>query len=332
MLNRILSVAPMMAWTTRHQRYFLRMITRHTLLYTEMVTTGALLHGDAPRLLHHSREEYPLALQLGGCDPRNLARCSALAERFGFHEVNLNVGCPSDRVRNGQFGAALMAHPEQVASCIAAMRSACGIPVTVKTRIGIDDMDSENGLEHFVTTVAAAGCRTFIIHARKAWLQGLNPRENRNVPPLDHDRVHRLKQAHPELEIVINGGIPSLADSAGHLRLVDGVMLGRAAYKTPYILADADQRLFRDPIDAPTRDEVVHAFLPYLRAERERGTPLKHITRHILGLYQGQPGARFWRRHLSEYAIRPDAGAAVVEQALELIQESRERTRQRQVA
>lgn len=332
MLDRTLSVAPMMAWTTRHQRFFLRQITRRTLLYTEMVTSGALLHGDVERLLAYHPDEAPLALQLGGCEPDELAHCARLASEHGFAEVNLNVGCPSDRVRNGQFGACLMARPEVVAECVAAMREASPLPVTVKTRIGIDDMDTYTALEHFVRSVSAAGCRTFIIHARKAWLQGLSPKENREVPPLDYGRVHRLKQEHPNLEIVINGGILDLEQTRTHLRKVDGAMIGRAAYKTPYILAEADQGLFGSDAPAVSRDDVVAALLPYVEDELSGGTPLKHITRHILGLYQGQPGARLWRRHLSEHAPRPDAGTEVLQQALEKVRQAWASARDRQAA
>lgn len=322
----------MMAWTTRHQRYFLRQITRSTLLYTEMVAASALIHGDPDRLLAYHPSEQPLALQLGGCEPADLAFSARLAEAHGFAEVNLNVGCPSDRVRNGQFGACLMARPELVAECVAAMRGACGIPVTVKTRIGIDEMDSYTALEDFVNAVSAAGCETFIIHARKAWLQGLSPKENRNIPPLDYARVHRLKREHPDLEIIINGGIQNLGEAEAHLGVVDGVMLGRAAYKKPYLLAQADQRLLGARWPGPARDEVVQALLPYVELEVSRGTPLKHITRHILGLFQGQPGARQWRRHLSEHAHKPGAGIEVLQDAHARVLRARESERQRQAA
>jgi tRNA-dihydrouridine synthase A len=332
MLDRTLSVAPMMAWTTRHERFFLRQITHRTLLYTEMVTSGALLHGEAGRLLAHHPDEAPLALQLGGCDPGTLADCARLAQEHGFSEVNLNVGCPSDRVKNARFGAALMAEPERVARCVAAMRQACNLPVTVKTRIGIDDMDSHAALERFVNTVSAASCGTFIIHARKAWLQGLSPKENREVPPLDYGRVYRLKQEHPDLEIIINGGIKDLSEADTHRQHVDGVMLGRAAYKTPYLLAQADGRYFGAASVPPSRDEVVYALLPYIENELAQGAPLKNITRHILGLFQGQPGARAWRRYLSENAQRPDAGADVVRAAHEKILQARAIARQKQAA
>jgi len=314
----------MMAWTTRHQRYFLRQITRATLLYTEMVTSGALVHGDPERLLDHHPAEQPLALQLGGSDAAELAFSARLAEAYGFAEVDLNVGCPSDRVRSGQFGACLMARPGLVAECVDAMREACSLPVTVKTRIGIDDMDSYTALERFVNTVSDAGCKTFIIHARKAWLQGLSPKENRNIPPLDYARVHRLKREHPELEIIINGGIQDLDECEAHLCAVDGVMLGRAAYKNPYLLAEADRRFFDARKPGPSRDEVVHALLPYVDSEVSLGTPLKHITRHILGLFQGQAGARQWRRHISEHAHKPGAGSEVLQDAHALVLRARE--------
>lgn len=322
----------MMAWTTRHQRFFLRRITRATLLYTEMVTADALAHGDPDHLLAHHPQERPLALQLGGCDPAVLAFSARLAEAYGFAEVDLNVGCPSDRVRDGRFGACLMAAPGLVSECVAAMREACSIPVTVKTRIGIDDMDCFVALERFVDVVSTAGCATFIIHARKAWLQGLSPKENRNLPPLDYARVHRLKREHPELEVIINGGIQDLDQAEAHLASVDGVMLGRAAYKNPFLLSQADRRFFGASQGGPSRDDVVHALLPYVDSEVSRGTPLKHITRHILGLFQGQPGARQWRRHLSEHAHKPGAGMEVLQDAHAHVLRARESERRRRAA
>ncbi len=306
----------MLDWTDRHCRYFYRRLTRHALLYTEMVTTGALLHGDAARHLAFHPDERPLALQLGGSDPAALAACARMAEDWGYDEVNLNVGCPSDRVQNGAFGACLMATPERVADCVAAMRAATALPVTVKHRIGIDDQDSEADLERFVTTVAAAGCRRFIVHARKAWLQGLSPRENRDVPPLDYDRVYRLKAAHPELTIVLNGGLSDLAAAAAQLGRVDGVMLGRAVYHDPWPLAGVDARFFGAPAPVADRHAAVRALRPYVEAELARGTPLSRITRHLLGLFHGQPGAKRWRRTLTEQARRPGAGWSVIEAAL----------------
>lgn len=322
-LQRRFCVAPMLDWTDRHERYFLRLISRHAVLYTEMVTTGALLHGDSHRFLRHHPAERPLALQLGGSDPGEMTACARLGEAAGFDEININVGCPSDRVQSGRFGACLMAEPQRVADCVAAMRAAVSVPVTVKTRIGIDHRDSYEALLEFVTTVAQAGCRSFIVHARKAWLQGLSPKENREVPPLHYDRVYRLKQDLPGLEIVINGGIKTLEAAERHLQQVDGVMMGREAYQNPYVLAEVDRRLYGDPHPVPTREEVVQALIPYIERELAEGVYLSRITRHILGLFQGQPGARAWRRHLSEHAHRPGAGVEVLTQALAAMQRRR---------
>jgi tRNA-dihydrouridine synthase A len=316
--NRV-SVAPMMDWTDRHCRYFLRLISRHVLLYTEMVTTGALLHGDRERFLAYHPDEHPLALQLGGSEPAELAACARMAEAHGYDEVNLNVGCPSDRVQSGRFGACLMAEPELVAECVAAMRGACGIPVTVKTRIGIDERDSYEDLTDFVSSVQGAGCRTFIIHARKAWLEGLSPKENREIPPLRYDVVHRLKADFPQLTIILNGGLKDLDTMAEELARLDGVMLGREAYHNPYLLAEVDRRFYGDGHRVPSRHEVVARFLPYVAARLPEGVPLQAMTRHILGLFQGQPGARAWRRHLSENAHRRGAGVEVIEQAAALV-------------
>ncbi|WP_422126357.1 tRNA dihydrouridine(20/20a) synthase DusA [Thioalkalivibrio sulfidiphilus] len=313
--SRRVSVAPMLDWTDRHCRYFLRLISRHTLLYTEMVTTGALLHGDRERFLAYDSDEHPLALQLGGSEPQDLAACARMAEHYGYDEVNLNVGCPSDRVQSGRFGACLMAEPALVADCVAAMRAACGLPVTVKTRIGIDDRDSYEELTAFIDTVHRAGCQTFIIHARKAWLQGLSPRENREVPPLRHDWVFRLKQDFPELEIILNGGVKDLDTVGEALRLVDGVMLGREAYHNPYVLAQVDGRFYGDAHPIPSRHQVVARFLPYVEVRLSEGVPLQAMTRHILGLFQGVPGARAWRRYISENAHRDGAGIEVIEEA-----------------
>jgi tRNA-dihydrouridine synthase A len=290
----------MMDWTDRRCRFFHRLLTRHALLYTEMITAEAVIHGDQQKLLGFSPEERPLALQLGGSDPQRLAMAAKIATRFGYDEINLNVGCPSDRVQEGRFGACLMAEPDLVAAAVAAMQNAAGdIPVTVKCRIGIDDQDSEADLDRFIRTVASAGCSTFIVHARKAWLQGLSPKENRDVPPLDHGRVVRLKQAYPHLTISMNGGIGSLDEAVAHLEHVDGVMLGRAAYHTPYLLAQVDQRIFGD-ISAPVeRREVIERLMPYIAAHLAAGGKMHSITRHVLGLYHGEPGARAFRRHLS---------------------------------
>ncbi|MHA1537275.1 MAG: tRNA dihydrouridine(20/20a) synthase DusA [Alphaproteobacteria bacterium] len=314
-LDRRLSVAPMMDRTDRHCRSFLRAISGRVLLYTEMITTGAVLHGDPVRLLAYDAGEHPLALQLAGSDPKALAACASIAAGYGYDEINLNVGCPSERVRAARFGACLMAEPATVAACVAGMIEASGLPVTVKSRIGIDQQDGYQDLRAFVEIIAEAGCRTFIVHARKAWLTGLDPEQNRNVPPLRHDFVHRLKRDRPDLEIIINGGITNLDETGEHLARVDGVMIGRAAYADPYMLAEADRRIFGAADPAPSRTEILARHLPYIAERLEQGVYLAHITRHMLGLYSGIPGARAWRRHLSENACRPGAGLAVVEDA-----------------
>ena len=318
-------IAPMMDWSDQHCRFFWRLLTRDALLYTEMVTTGALIHGDRERFLRFNRSEHPVALQLGGSDPDELARCAAWAEEWGYDEVNLNCGCPSDRVQSGMFGACLMAQPGLVASGVKAMVAACGIPVTVKHRIGIDEMESYDEMRAFVEVVADAGCQTFIVHARKAWLHGLSPKQNREIPPLHYDWVYRLKADLPELEIVINGGIDSIAACIGHLQHVDGVMLGREAYQNPYMLAAVDTTLFNRQTLVTSREAVVEALLPYIEEQLARGAQLNHITRHILGLFQGVPGARKFRRHLSENAYKSGAGLTVLEDALELVRTTREK-------
>ncbi|MCL4766366.1 MAG: tRNA dihydrouridine(20/20a) synthase DusA [Hyphomicrobiaceae bacterium] len=310
------SVAPMMDWTDRHCRFFHRLLTRHALLYTEMITAEAIIHGDRQKLLAFSPEERPLALQVGGSDPRRLAIAAQIGAGFGYDEINLNVGCPSDRVQEGRFGACLMAEPHLVADCVAAMREVCGVPVTVKCRIGIDDQDSEAGLERFVSTVAAAGCSTFVVHARKAWLQGLSPRENRDVPPLDYGRVHRLKAAHPGLTVIINGGIRSLDEAEGHLGRVDGVMLGRAAYERPYLLAEVDRRFFGAAEPPVTRREAIERLVPYIERHLAAGGRLNAVSRHVLGLYHAQPGGRAFRRHLSGPGLRDSTGLHALEKAL----------------
>lgn len=315
-IDRRLCVAPMMDWTDRHCRYFMRCLTRHSLLYTEMVTAAALLHGDTDRLLAFDPAEQPVALQLGGSDPQALAQAAKLGEQAGYLEINLNVGCPSDRVQSGRFGACLMAEPQLVAACVAAMRDAVAIPVTVKTRIGIDDQDSYEFLHHFVTEVAAAGCETFAIHARKAWLSGLSPKQNREVPALRYERVYHLKKDFPALEILINGGIRTLKDVQEQLQHVDGVMIGRAAYQDPWLLAQVDAQIFGATPAVISREDVVRAMLGYIEHQLGQGVRLGAITRHMLGLYQGQPGARHWRRYLSENAHRDGAGTEVVEAAL----------------
>lgn len=318
-LNRF-SIAPMLDWTDRHCRYFHRLLTKNTLLYTEMVTTGAILFGKGD-YLQFSTEEHPIALQLGGSDPADLAKCARIAEERGYDEINLNVGCPSDRVQNGRFGACLMASAQLVADCVAAMRAEVTIPVTVKTRIGIDELDSYEFLCNFIETVQQSGCDTFVVHARKAWLSGLSPKENRDIPPLDYERVYQLKRDYPHLTIAINGGITDLAQIQQHLQHGDGVMVGREAYQNPYILAQVDALLFADHHPVLSRHDVVMQMLPYIDAHLQSGGYLSHITRHMLGLFQGVPGARAWRRHLSENATRRGADTKVVLEALAHIQE-----------
>ena len=320
--SRLFSIAPMMDWSDHHCRYFWRLLTRQALLYTEMVTTGALIHGDRERFLHFNREEHPVALQLGGSNPADLARCARWAQDWAYDEVNLNCGCPSDRVQSGMFGACLMAQPALVADCVKAMRDACDIPVTVKHRIGIDHMESYEELLDFVGTVAAAGCEVFIVHARKAWLQGLSPKENREVPPLNYPWVYRLKRDLPHLSIVINGGIQTLEQCRQHLARVDGVMLGREAYQNPWMLAEVDSQLYGMDKPATSRDDIIAALLHVGEQQLTAGAHLNHITRHILGLYQGVPGARKFRRHLSENAYKKTAGPEVLTAAWKQVQET----------
>ena len=304
-----LSIAPMLDWTDRHYRYFMRLMSQHTRMYTEMITTGALLYGDTERFLAYHPAEHPLALQLGGCDPQALAQCAQLAETYGYAEVNLNVGCPSERVKSGQFGACLMAQPQLVADCVTAMRAACHIPITVKTRLGIDNSDDYAFLQNFITSIARAGCQQVIVHARKAWLNGLSPKENREIPPLCYDRVYQLKAEFPELTVVINGGIKAFSEIHDHLQKVDGVMLGRIAYHQPYLFAEVDQQLFGVEKEIPTREHIVQQLLPYIEAQLTNGVRLHHITRHLLNLYNNQPGARFWRRSLTAAAtMKPAEG------------------------
>lgn len=313
------SIAPMLDWTDRHCRHFHRLMSREALLYTEMVTTGAIIHGKGDYLAF-GEQEHPVALQLGGSNPQDLATCAKLAEQRGYDEINLNVGCPSDRVQNGMFGACLMAQSTLVADCIKAMRDVVSIPVTVKTRIGIDDQDSYEFLCDFVHQVSTRGeCDTFIIHARKAWLSGLSPKENREIPPLDYPRVYQLKRDFPQLTMAINGGIKTLEEAKLHLQHMDGVMVGREAYQNPAMLLDVDRQLFGAQANPLTGPDVIRALYPYIEAELAKGTYLGHITRHILGLFQGIPGARQWRRHLSENAHKPGAGVDVVEQALMMV-------------
>jgi tRNA-dihydrouridine synthase A len=309
----------MMDWSDRHCRYLWRLMSQHSRLYTEMITTGALLHREPARFLDYNPEEHPLALQLGGSDADELARCALLAEQWGYDEVNLNCGCPSDRVQNRMIGACLMEHPETVADAYQAMQDKVDIEVTIKHRIGIDDMDDYEGMVNFIRPIAARGCKTFIVHARKAWLQGLSPKENREVPPLQYPFVYRLKQEFPELTIVINGGIKTLSDTLAHLEHVDGVMIGREAYSNPYLLAKADQQLFGDNHPIPSRIAIAEQYTDYCIRQIEQGSRLNHLSRHILGLFHGEPGGRSFRRHISENAHKENANGDVLVDALRYI-------------
>jgi tRNA-dihydrouridine synthase A len=320
-LSRRFCIAPMMEWTDRHCRYFHRLLTRRALIYTEMVTTGAIIHGDRARLLAFDPAEHPVAVQLGGSDPRALSQCARIAEDFGYDEINLNVGCPSDRVQEGRFGACLMAEPVLVGECIAAMKAAVGIPVTAKCRIGIDEQDPEEALDTLTHEVKKAGVDALIVHARKAWLKGLSPRENREIPPLDYGRVYRLKTAHPRLEIVLNGGIETLEQASGHCEHLDGVMMGRAAYKEPWRLLAVDPLLFRQPAPYSCPRAALEALIPYIERELARGTRLHSITRHVLGTIQAVPGARAFRRHLATAGVKPDADTDVLREALAMLRD-----------
>ena len=311
-----LSVAPMLDWTDRHCRYFHRLLSQQTLLYTEMVTTGAILHGKGD-FLEYSEQEHPVALQLGGSNPVDLAECAKLAAERGYDEVNLNVGCPSDRVQNGRFGACLMAEPELVADCVSAMKEVTDIPITVKTRIGIDEQDSYEFLTKFISTVSEkGGCEQFTIHARKAWLSGLSPKENREIPPLDYTRAYQVKKDFSDLVIAVNGGITTLEQTKEHLQHLDGVMIGREAYHSPYILAEVDQQIFGLDTPIKKRSQVVEEMYPYIEQELTKGASLGHISRHMLGLFQSMPGARQWRRYISENAHKKGAGIEVMQAAL----------------
>lgn len=312
-----IAVAPMMEWTDRHCRFFLRLLSRSSLLYTEMVTAQAIVHGDRGRLLGFDPAERPVALQLGGCEPEPLARAASIGARFGYDEINLNVGCPSDRVQSGRFGACLMAQPALVRDCVAAMRAAVDLPVTVKSRIGIDDHEDYGFLRDFVGTVAESGCEVFIVHARKAILAGLSPKENRAVPPLRYEFVYRLKAEFPELFITLNGGVRNLDAVRTHLAQVDAVMIGREAYHNPYFLAEIERELHGT--EPPSREAVMAAFLAYVEDRLAEGVRLPAMTRHVLGLYLGRPGARHWRRQLSEGACAPGAGTEVIREALRLV-------------
>ena len=314
-LDRTLSVAPMMDWTDRHCRYFHRLLAPSAVLYTEMVTTGAIIHGDTDRFLAYNPEEKPVALQLGGSEPEDLATCARIAQQRGYDEINLNVGCPSDRVQRGRFGACLMLEPDLVRDCMSAMIDAVDIPVTIKTRLGVDDHYSYQYMSDFVGRVAESGCTVFIMHARKALLAGLSPKQNRDVPPLHYDWVYRLKQASPDLQIVINGGIDSVDAVKNHLAHVDGVMLGRAAYHTPWLLAECQQQLFEQQTNK-NHEDIIKAMNLYIERQVREGTAVKHISRHLLGLFQGRPGAKAWRRYLSENAFRDDNNTQLLDQAL----------------
>ena len=315
------SVAPMMDWTDRHCRVFHRLMSRRARLYTEMLTTGAIIHGDRGRLLGFDPSEHPVALQLGGSDPDDLATAARIGEDFGYDEINLNVGCPSDRVKDGRFGACLMAQPALVVDGVAAMKRAVSIPVTVKCRIGIDDQDPETALDVLARAVIAAGCDALIVHARKAWLNGLSPKENRDIPPLDYDRVYRLKAALPDVPVIINGGIGSLAEAKRHLDHVDGVMLGRAAYQEPWRLLNVDPELFGEAPAHATMKDVFEAMLPYIGDQLARGTRLHAMTRHFVGAFHGVPGARAFRRHLAENGVRAGAGVEVLRDAIALVED-----------
>jgi tRNA-dihydrouridine synthase A len=315
------SVAPMMDWTDRHCRVFHRLLTRHARLYTEMLTTGAIIHGDRARLLGFDASEHPVALQLGGSEPRELAEAARIGEAFGYDEINLNVGCPSDRVKDGRFGACLMAEPDLVADGVDAMKRAVKIPVTVKCRIGIDDQDPEISLDRLARAVVAAGSDVLIVHARKAWLSGLSPKENRDIPPLDYNRVYRLKQAMADVPVIINGGVADLTEAKAHLAHVDGVMLGRAAYQEPWRLLPVDSDIFGEAARFTTMKDAFEAMAPYIARELAKGTRLHAMTRHFVGAYHAVPGARAFRRHLAEYGVRPGAGIDVLRDAVALVED-----------
>lgn len=317
MTDRKFCVAPMLDWTDRHCRYFLRLISKNAVLYTEMITTGAILYGDTAYHLQMDPFEHPVALQLGGSDPADLAKACVLASEYDYAEINLNCGCPSDRVQNGMFGAVMMKDAQITADCVAAMRDAVDLPITVKHRIGVDEHDSYEFLRDFVGTVAQSGCEVFLVHARKAWLKGLSPKQNREVPELNYDRVYQLKQDFPELDIIINGGVTSIEQSLQHIQHLDGVMVGREAYTNPYLLASVDQDIYGSTAAVKSRQEIAEAFLIYVDNELSKGTKLNAMTRHILGLFHGMPGARQFRRHISENAFKPSASIEVLTTALE---------------
>lgn len=319
-LNRRFCVAPMLDCTDRHERYFLRLFSRHMLLYSEMITAQAILHGDRDYLLGFDQSEHPVAVQLGGSDPEALSRSAKICEEYGYDEINLNVGCPSDRVQSGAFGACLMAQPKLVAECVVAMKSVTSLPVTVKHRTGIDDQDSWNELVKFTELQVNAGVDALIIHARKAWLKGLSPKQNREIPPLQYDWIYKLKDLFAGTEMIINGGIKTLQQCSQHLQHVDGVMLGREPYANPYLLARLDAELFDDHHAVLDRKQVLQAYYPYIESQMGKGMPFSKIIRHIIGLFHGQPNGRLWRRHLSENAFKKGAGIEVIQQAAELVE------------
>ena len=323
----LISVAPMLDWTDKHCRYFLRQISRHTLLYTEMVTTGAIIYGKGD-FLSYNDAEHPVSLQLGGSDPTHMAQCAINAQEYGYDEVNINVGCPSDRVQNGRFGACLMAEPQTVAECIKAMQAEVDIPITVKSRIGIDDMDEYKDLSTFIDIVAGAGCQDFTVHARKAWLKGLSPKENRDIPPLMYDRVYQLKEEFPDLHIGINGGVKTLSEAQQHLQFVDSVMIGREVYSNPYILSQVDTEFYHDKTAVPTREDIVQRMYEYTQQHVAAGGKVWHVVRHMMGLFQGQPGGRVWRRYLSENAIGADKSPDVLLAALDTMMQTRQKAQQ----
>jgi len=319
-LRRIISIAPMMAYTDRHFRMLMRQMTRHTVLYTEMVTAQAIIHGDRQRLLGYDPAEHPLALQVGGSDPQLLARCARIAEDYGYAEINLNVGCPSDRVQNGYFGACLMKDPARVAACIEAMRAVVAIPITVKTRLGVDELESYPYFHNFIQQCHQAGCETFIIHARKAWLSGLSPAENREIPPLRYEWVYQLKRDMPYCEVIINGGIKTLEEAKQHLAYVDGVMIGRAAWSNPAMFAEVDQQFYGVTRPLLTERQIIEAYLPYVRQQLANGVAMRHLTSQLLGFFHGRQGARHWRRYLTEQSAGKKAASAsdkVIIEALE---------------
>ena len=320
MLDHRFCIAPMMDWTDRHDRVFLRLFTTRALLYTEMVTSAALEHGDANYLLKHHASEHPVALQLGGSNPKELAKAAELGEEACFDEINLNVGCPSDRVKAGKFGASLMADPQIVSNCVSAIKQSTRLPVTVKCRIGVDDKDTHADLVNFINVVATGGCELFVIHARKAYLQGLSPKENREIPPLNYERVFAVKQEFPELNFIINGGITSINEALSLLERVDGVMIGREAYNNPYFLREVDNRIFGDLTSEKSRTDYLYQYLPYIESQLTDGASLHHMTRHLMGLFKGQKGGKLYRRHLSEYSHKKEASINVLLDAIAYVE------------